>query len=451
MKDKKFLIAGTGISGIGAANLLLKMDAEVVIYDGNEKLNKEDILAKLDNKNNADIKVVLGELTKEIMDYVDVMILSPGIAIDAPFVNMVRDNGIEIWGEIELAYRCGKGKLIGITGTNGKTTTTALTGEIMANYFESSYVVGNIGIPYTNIAAETMENTMTVAEISSFQLESVSTFHPLVSAVLNITPDHLNRHYTMENYTAVKMSITKNQTESEVCVLNYEDPILREEAKKLNNKVVFFSSKNDLTEGVCLKGDDIVYRMDGEETVICGVHDMKLVGIHNVENVMAAIAMSMAVNVPVEIIRNTIKEFNAVEHRIEYVTTKNGVIYYNDSKGTNTDASIKAIEAMTKPTILIAGGYDKGSEFDDWIEAFNGKIKKLILLGVTKDKIANTAKAHGYEDFEFVESLLDAVKRSAEVANEGDVVLLSPACASWDMFKSYEQRGDLFKEYVNAL
>lgn len=448
MEGKRYLVAGSGISGIGAAKLLYHTGNKVTVYDGNEALKIEDIQAKLGNK---DIPVILGELTDEDISKTDIMIISPGIPIDAPFVNKVRDMGVTIWGEIELAYRLGKGRVIGITGTNGKTTTTALTGEIMKNYFESTFVVGNIGIPYTNIAAETKDESVIVAEISSFQLESIEDFHPVITAVLNITPDHLNRHYTMENYTNVKMSITKNQNPDEICVLNYEDEILRREASKVKNKVVFFSSKTSLDNGVCLNGEDIVYRENDEETFICHSHAMKLVGIHNIENVMAAVAIAVNMGVPVDIIRETIKNFNAVEHRIEYVTTKNDVIYYNDSKGTNTDASIKAIEAMSKPTVLIAGGYDKGSEYDDWIDAFQGKIKHLVLLGATKDKIAKTADKHGYRDYVFVDSLEDAVKKSAEIAQPGEVVLLSPACASWDMFKSYEERGRLFKEYVNAL
>lgn len=448
MKNKKYLVAGTGISGIGAANLLLKIGAEVSVYDGNDKLKESDIKSKLvDNK----IEVILGELSDEVIEGTDVMILSPGIPVDADFVNRVRDKGVEIWGEIELAYRLSKGVLAGITGTNGKTTTTALTGEILKNYFDSSFVVGNIGIPYTNIALDTREDSVTVAEISSFQLETIKEFHPKVTAVLNITPDHLNRHYTMENYTKVKMSIAMNQSEDEVCVLNYEDEILRNEASKLHNRVMFFSSKSKLDYGIYLDGDDIVYNDGKVVTPICKVYEMKLVGIHNVENVMAASAVSICLGVSVEVIRETIKNFHSVEHRIEYVTTKDGVIYYNDSKGTNTDASIKAIEAMTKPTVLIAGGYDKGSEYDDWIEAFGSKIKKLILLGVTKQKIADTAKKHGYMEYEFVDTLEEAVWLAAKSTVPGDVVLLSPACASWDMFKSYEERGKLFKEYVNNL
>jgi UDP-N-acetylmuramoylalanine--D-glutamate ligase len=292
---------------------------------------------------------------------------------------------------------------------------------------------------------------VTVAEISSFQLESIVDFHPVVTAVLNITPDHLNRHYTMENYTNVKMSITKNQKPDEVCVLNYEDEILRNEASKVKNKVVYFSSKRELDEGAFLRGEDIIYRENGTDTLVCNYNDMNLVGIHNVENVMAAVIISVKVGVPMDVIRETVKNFKAVEHRIEYVRTLDDVKYYNDSKGTNVDASIKAIEAMTNPTILIAGGYDKGSEYDEWFDAFNGKIKKLVLMGATKEKIAKTADAKGYKDYIFVKDLKEAVEECKKAAAPGDAVLLSPACASWDMFKSYEQRGDLFKEYVNAL
>ncbi len=446
---KRYLVAGSGISGIGAVKLLSRNASDITLYDGNKALTEEEIRSKLDG--NKEVKIVIGELPQEVIDRTDIMIVSPGIPIDSEIVTRVRNCGVEIWGEIELAYRYSKGRVIGITGTNGKTTTTALTGEIMKNYFESVFIVGNIGTAYTSVASDTGLDTVTVAEISSFQLESVQKFKPVVSAVLNITPDHLNRHYTMEIYTAVKMSITKNQDKNQVCVLNYEDAILRKEAEKLKNRVLFFSSRTSLPEGICLNGNNIVYRERGSEVFICSIHEMKLVGIHNIENVMAATAIALIMKVPAEIIRKTIRNFNAVEHRIEYVTEKQGVIYYNDSKGTNTDASIKAIEAMTKPTILIAGGYDKGSEYDEWLEAFEGKIKHLVLLGATKEKIAKTAEIHGYKDYTCVDSLEEAVAVSAKQAREGDAVLLSPACASWDMFKSYEERGRLFKEYVNNL
>lgn len=446
---KRYLIAGSGISGIGAVKLLSQCDAKITLYDGNVKLTKEDIRAKFDK--NINFNIIIGTLTQKVIDETDIMVLSPGIPIDAEFVNRARSSGVEIWGEIELAYRYSKGRLIAITGTNGKTTTTALVGEIMKNYFKSVYIVGNIGTPYTSIALDTKIDSVTVAEISSFQLESIQKFKPMISAVLNITPDHLNRHHTMKNYTAVKMSITKNQDENQICILNYEDNILRYEASRLKNQILFFSSKSSLREGVCLCDNNIVYREKGKEIFVCGAHDMKLVGIHNIENVMAAVAFSIIMKVPIDIIRDTVKNFNAVEHRIEYVTIKNGVIYYNDSKGTNTDASMKAIEAMVKPTILIAGGYDKDSEFDEWIQSFGNKIKHMVLIGKTKEKIARVADKRGYKYYTFADSLEMAVKISAGLAKDGEVVLLSPACASWDMFHSYEERGRLFKEYVNNL
>ena len=447
LKNKKVLVAGSGKSGIGAANLLKKVGAVVTIYDGNVKLNKEDILVKLDNKENVD--VILGELKEDVIKQFDLMILSPGIAIDAPFVNDVRDNNVPIWGEVELAYV--EGRLAAITGTNGKTTTTALVGEILAAYYKDVNVVGNIGTPYTLTAFDSTEDTVTVAEISSFQLETIHTFKPDVSAVLNITPDHLNRHYTMECYTNVKMSIAMNQDENQPIILNYEDEILREYAPKLKNKIVWFSSKNKLEEGVYLDGKNIMYAENGEKRVITTTEDTTLVGIHNVENIMAAIGISVNMGVPDAVIKEAIKKFKAVAHRIEYVDTIDDVIYYNDSKGTNTDASIKAIQAMTRPTVLIAGGYDKKVTFDEWAKELEGKVKCLVLLGETSNQIADTAKKYGFENIIFTKSLKEAIDECKKNAQQGDAVLLSPACASWDMFDSYEQRGDMFKDYVKKL
>lgn len=443
---KKVMVAGSGKSGIGAADLLKKLGATVIIYDGNEKLNKEDVLAKLSDSK--DVEVILGELEDSVIDNIDLMILSPGIAIDAPFVNKVREKGVPIWGEIELAYVVAKGKLAAITGTNGKTTTTALTGEILAAYYSHVDVVGNIGNPYTTTAFDTDEDSVTVAEISSFQLETIHTFKPDVSAVLNITPDHLNRHHTMECYTNVKMSITKNQDSNQPVILNYEDEILREYAPKLNNRIVWFSSKRKLDKGIFLDGKNIIYKDDNEEKIITTTEDTNLVGIHNIENIMAAIGISINMGVPANIIKEAIRKFKAVPHRIEYVDTVDDVIYYNDSKGTNTDASIKAIQAMSRPTVLIAGGYDKKVSFDDFAKELKGKVKCLVLLGQTAQQIADTVKKYGFDNIIFTQSLEEAVEECRKAANPGDAVLLSPACASWGMFDNYEQRGDMFKELV---
>ena len=447
--SQKVLVAGTGISGIAAAKLLLSKGGEVVLYDGNEKLDPEELKKKFDE--GATITFVLGELKKTDLLGVELAILSPGIPTDAPFVEMIRETGIPIWGEMQLAYHCAKGRMAAITGTNGKTTTTSLTGEIMKSFYDSVFVVGNIGEPFAFHALETTDETVTVAEVSSFMLETMTDFHPTVSAILNITPDHLDRHKTMECYIETKESITKNQKEGDVCVLNYEDEVLREFGKNLVPRVVYFSSERELEQGIYLDGDKIILK-DGKETIeVVRTEELKLLGKHNFENVMAAVAMAYYDGVSMESIRKSICEFTAVAHRIEYVTEKNGVVYYNDSKGTNPDAAIKGIQAMNRPTLLIGGGYDKESGYDEWIEAFDGKVRYLVLIGQTKEKIKEAAEKHGFHHIILCEDLKEAVNVCARKANPGDAVLLSPACASWGQFDNYEQRGDMFKEYVRNL
>ncbi|MDO5417459.1 MAG: Mur ligase family protein [Lachnospiraceae bacterium] len=543
MSSQKVLVAGTGISGIAAAKLLLAMGGEVVLYDGNEKLDEEALKAKFEDSQN--VSVVLGELKRTDLLGVELCIISPGIPLEAPFVAVIDEAKIPIWGEIQLAYHCAKGRLAAITGTNGKTTTTALTGQIMKDYFDSVFVVGNIGIPYTQIALDTQEDSVTVAEVSSFQLETIMDFHPQVSAILNITPDHLNRHGTMERYIEMKKSVALNQTEEDTIVLNYDDPVLRsfglkekegeDEAEKaaagkaeaenagkaeavsgtaeaeiaskteavsgtaemtaaaeitgkdgasaaeaentgtaeasaenqaaekkeqpdngcleieLKAKVIFFSSRNHLEEGLYLDGDEIIWRQNGRQQVVVNVHDLKLLGRHNYENVMAAVAIGLTMGVPLESIRKTIVAFQAVEHRIEFVAERYGVKYYNDSKGTNPDAAIQAVRAMPGPTLLIAGGYDKQNEYDEWIESFDGKVKYMVLIGQTRDKIAQCAREHGFHEIMYAEDMQEAVRVCASYANRGENVLLSPACASWGMFKNYEERGRIFKECVLSL
>ncbi len=361
-------------------------------------------------------------MTQDVIKRLEYCVISPGISLEVPFVQQLREAGIPIWSEIELAYHYAKGVLAAITGTNGKTTTTALLGAMVRNWVgeERSFVVGNIGIPYTKSALEMKEESVTVAEISSFQLESILTFHPAVTAILNITPDHLNRHHTMECYTQVKESITKNQTDQEWCILNYEDSRLREFGEHAKVKVLYFSSKRKLKEGLYLDGDTIILRVNETPYEICKTTECHLVGICNYENIMAASGMAYCLGVPMDIIQKTAKEFKAVEHRIEFVEEINGVSYYNDSKGTNPDAAIQGIRAMTRPTFIIGGGYDKGSEYDEWIEEFGNKVKKLVLLGQTAQKIANCAKRHGFTDIVFVSDLEEAVSYCSREAKEGD-------------------------------
>ena len=449
LQNKNVLVFGTGISGIAAAGLLEDKGAHPVLFDGNAELEEKAIRAKLPEESKAEI--LLGDLTDEQIRSLDLVVLSPGVPTDLPLVNRLRESGLKIWGEIELAYECSRGDVLAITGTNGKTTTTSLLGAIMQLAKESAFIVGNIGIPYTQIVEETKESSVTVAEISSFQLETIEQFRPRVSAILNITPDHLNRHHTMEEYIRVKELITKNQTEEDTCVLNYEDEVLREFGKTLKCQVIFFSSLRTLEKGIYLNGEMIEYNDGTGIMTICSVKELNLPGRHNYENVCAAVAMALAYGISLEDIRYVLVRFKAVEHRIEYVTEVNGVVYYNDSKGTNPDAAIKGIQAMDRPTLLIGGGYDKNSSYEEWINAFDGKVRYLVLLGQTKEKIAEAAGRCGFEHVIMTESLEEAVGFCAEHANPGDAVLLSPACASWGMFPNYEVRGKRFKELVYQL
>lgn len=449
LKDKKVLVFGAGKSGISATRLLQKQGAFVLLYDSNTKLTNKDFADKFNTEHN--FTLVTGELPEKVTDSAALMVVSPGIALDHPDIVRIQEKGIPVWGEIELAYRFSKGKVIGITGTNGKTTTTTLVGEIMNTYFNEVYVVGNIGNPYTDVAMETSEQAVSVIELSSFQLETIHEFKPEVSAILNITPDHLNRHHTMDNYIAMKENVAKNQTMKELCVLNYEDEILRAMAERLKTRILFYSSARELTDGVYLKDEDIFYSVHGNKEFVCNIKELKVLGKHNYENVMAGVGIAVSMGIPMEFIHSAVTNFHAVEHRIEYVETIHDVTYYNDSKGTNPDASIKAVQAMISPTLVIGGGYDKNIPFDEWIESFDGKVKYLVLLGQTREQIADTAIRHGFHNIIMVNDLRDAVKICAEKAEPGDAVLLSPACASWGMFENYEQRGRLFKEYVREM
>ncbi|MCM1253471.1 MAG: UDP-N-acetylmuramoyl-L-alanine--D-glutamate ligase [Clostridium sp.] len=455
LENKKVLVVGTGISGIGAAKALCKAGACPVLYDENDKVKKEEVEKKLADACGGEkienVQVITGVLPDAVRESIELVILSPGVPVDAPLADDFRKRGVKIWGEIELAYELGRGKVVAITGTNGKTTTTSLVGEIMKAHYESVYVVGNIGNPYTLTALSAKDDTVTVAEISSFQLETIEAFHPAVSAILNITPDHLNRHHTMENYIAAKESITRNQTKQDVCVLNYENEYTRAFGKRCPARVIYFSSVRKLDDGLYLDGEDICQAKGSHVERLMNIHEMNLVGVCNVENVMAAIAIAQSMDVPMETILTVVKSFKAVEHRIEFVASKRGVDYYNDSKATNPDAAIQGIKAMDRPTVLIGGGYDKQSEYDEWIEAFDGKVKCLVLIGQTRDKIAACAKAHGIANIVMADTFREALDICVEQAEAGDAVLLSPACASWGMFANYEVRGKEFKEFVNQL
>lgn len=438
--NRAWLVIGAGKSGQAAAGLLSDNDIKVILYDD----NKDACVCGLSDN----VLCAFGEISDSLLETVGCAVISPGISTEVEIAERCRKKGIEIIGEIELAYLFDKGKTAAITGTNGKTTTTTLLGEIMKSEYGNVIVAGNIGNPYTELVKESDENSCSVLEVSSFQLETTKSFRPRVSAVLNITPDHLNRHHTMENYIQAKLNVARAQTKEDYIVLNYEDEVLRKAAADLTPKVIFFSSKRVLEEGIFLKGDMICLRLCGKETDICKTGELNLIGEHNYENVMAAAVMAYLLGISIENIRNTVKAFESVEHRIEFVCEKNGVVYYNDSKGTNPDAAIKGICAMTRPTFLIGGGYDKGGEFDEWVRLFNGRVKKLVLIGATKERIAQTCDKYGFADYILMETFEEAVNYCMENAQAGEAVLLSPACASWGMFSNYEERGRIFKELV---
>jgi len=368
-----------------------------------------------------------------------------------PILLKAKARGIQIISEVELAYRLTKASIIGITGTNGKTTTTSLTGELFKNAKRNTFVVGNIGIPVISCALDAKEDDVLVCELSSFQLESTWQFRPKISAILNITPDHLNRHKTMENYICAKAKIFENQQESDYTVLNFDNEVTNKLAQGCKSKVIFFSRKKTLEQGVFVKDDYITIRFNNIEHKVCDIKSIRVPGAHNLENALAATAMAWAMGIDNSVIAHTLKTFKGVEHRIEMVDEIMGIKFFNDSKATNPDAAIKAIEAINKPIILIAGGMEKDNDYTDFVLSFNDKVKHMVLLGETADKIEATARKNNFFNITKVKTLQQAVSVAYNVASSGDNVLLSPACASWDMFENFEQRGKIFKDEVRKI
>lgn len=453
LNGKRVLVYGTGKSGIGAADLLTAKGAVPVLFD-EKKADAAAVGKKLENPEKAEFLLGADLLTEEVIRGLDLAVMSPGVPLDIPNVERFRKAGIPVIGEVELAYLAGRGTVYAITGTNGKTTTTSLLGKIMSDYDPNTFIVGNIGTAWTTVAAKTDDSSRIVAEISSFQLETADTFHAHVSSILNITEDHLNRHHTMEEYTRVKELVTLHQDRNDFCVLNYEDARLRAfgEALEDRTQVVWFSSARPVEGGMWLQDGDIMTDLNGIGKLI-GVKEAKIIGVHNYENIMAAAAMAVCAGIPVENIRASIRDFTAVPHRIEFVREVGGVIYYNDSKGTNPDAAIKGIEAMERPTLLIGGGYDKGSDYKPWIRAFGGKVKYLVLEGATREAIREAALSCGFPEDRIImrETMDEALTFCIENAEPGDAVLLSPACASWGEFENYECRGEAFKARVAGI
>ena len=442
---KKALIVGMAKSGIGAAKLLSATGWDVIV---NDKKTQIEGLSEALKGINVDWR--LGEDPETLFEGVSLIVISPIIPMTVRFVRAAQERGIEVISEIELGYRYSHADFVCITGTNGKTTCTALTGEIFKNGGRHTFVLGNIGVPITEHALETREGDVVVAETAGLQLEGNVQFHARAAGVCNITEDHLDHFGSMENYIAAKCKIFDHQTADDIAVLNYDDAVVREMARLTPARVSYFSRKQEVPRGLFLRRDTVIYRDEAGEYELIRADEIKIPGGHNLENAMLSSLLALGMGISPDAVRETLRTFPGVEHRIEFAREFNGVRYINDSKGTNPDSTIKAIQAMTRPTVLILGGYDKHSDFHELFENFQGSnLKSIVVLGETKQKILDTARDTGYLGYcHATGTFEDAVSCARVLASPGDAVLLSPACASWDMFDNFEQRGRVFKEIV---
>lgn len=448
VRNKKILVIGMGRSGLAAANAMATLGNKVVIQD--DKTEDSFDLQTINYLKSKEIELSLGKKPEDLSSF-DMAIVSPGVDPETGLTMEAKNSGAEIVGELEIAFRIARGQFVAITGTNGKTTTTTLVGEIFRAAKRKTHVVGNIGIAVISKALESEEDDWLITETSSFQLQTIKYFNPHVSAILNITPDHLNRHHTMENYAATKGRIFENQTAEDFVVINADDEYSKELVKNAKSKVAEFSSKHSVPFGAYLEGTKLVLANGEEKTEICDRSELQIIGIHNVENALAAALICYLSDISLDVIRKTLTSFKGVEHRIEYAGEIDGVKYYNDSKGTNVDAALTAIRAIEKNIILIAGGDGKSQDFAPLLSGFNGAVKHMVLIGRDGPIIANEADKVGFKEYSYGKDMEECVKLAKELAEPGDTVLLSPACASWDMYKNYEQRGEHFKGIVDAL
>lgn len=448
LKNKTVLVIGAAITGIPAIRYLTGKGIPVIL---NDKKSVEEIEELLRTENLQVMKIVGGEHPVELADQCDIVVTSPGVPFDLPLIDRAKRLGREVISEIELAYRLCDTPIVAITGTNGKTTTTALLGEIMKESGRGTFVAGNIGHAMISEIDHAKPEDVFVLEVSSFQLEGTTSFRPNISAILNITPDHLDRHKTLRNYIDAKCMIFQNQRPGDYAILNYDNEETYKVADRVLCKPLFFSSRKVLEEGAFVEDDILVIKLGDKKERIIEVDELFIPGEHSIQNAMAAALMAYCLGVEIEVIRRVIRDFRGMEHRLEFVDKINDVAYYNDSKGTNPDSSIQAVLAMKGPTVLIAGGYDKGGEFDDYIKVFDGRVKEMVLIGKTADKIEQTARKYGFHNIHKAKEFDEAVKMCYQLAKPGDCVLLSPACASWGMFKNFEERGKIFKGLVKGL
>ena len=451
IKGRKALVLGAGKSGIASAKFLAERGAIVALHDKKPVAEWSDAARSLKEKYN--VGLMDGQIPVWLLDQIDLVVISPGVPTNIIPARYVERKDGEVIGEVELAYRFLKGRIVGITGSNGKTTTTTLIGEILKNAGIPVQIGGNIGTPLLDLTETSTEDGWTVVELSSFQLETIVDFRPNAAVCLNVTPNHLDRYDLFSDYAAAKHRIFKNQTAEDVAILNADDEITSDWAKSgLRANTVLFSIKNELEEGLFLRERELFCRANGKEKVLTTRDDIFLRGLHNVENVLASLAVGLACGASPDSMRERIRNFKGVEHRIEFVDEIDGVKFYNDSKATSVDAALKALEALSEENgeiVLILGGLGKNAPYAPLAKLIEAKVRKLVLIGADADNIESQLKDHA--EIVRAETMADAVKKSFENAENGDSVLLAPACASFDMFKGFEERGDVFKNAVADL
>ena len=450
LKGKRVLVVGLGRSGAASAVFLQEHGARVTVSDAKSEVQLQSEVAALLDRG---ISLETGHHGERTFRDQDLIVVSPGVPSDQPSLQHARSLGIPVIGEVELASRFLQGKVLAITGSNGKTTTTTLVGEILSKSGMKTLVGGNIGTPVISLAGKSSADSFAVLEISSFQLETIEQFCPWIAGILNITPDHLDRHHTLQAYIDAKARIFENQSASDFGVLNADDSTSAALNSKIKGKLYLFSRRNPVENGAFLKGDQIIFRDNfrdpGKEQVVLRRSDIQLKGEHNIENVLAAVVMAMLAGCTAEQVRQAVSEFRAVEHRLEFVTTINGVSFYNDSKATNVDATVKALESFPGNIHIILGGKDKGSDYTELVPLLRARTKRAYLIGAAAEKISS--QILGATEITYSGTLQRAVRQAFDSAKPGDVVVLAPACASFDQFENYEQRGRVFKDLVLGL
>jgi UDP-N-acetylmuramoylalanine--D-glutamate ligase len=445
LRGKRVLVVGLARTGVATAHFCAARGARVTATDSRAEGEIGETIAKLKD---AGVLLELGSHQEKTFLEQDLIIPSPGVPTDEPHLQAAREKGITIWSEIELAYRFMKGRLIGITGSNGKTTTTSLVEHILKTAGMQTVLAGNIGTPLIGCVEQMKDETYTVVELSSFQLELIDTFRPNIGVFLNLTPDHLDRHHTLEAYGAAKARLFENQAGDDTAILNADDAATTPYAPSLP-RVYWFSRKQRVAQGTYVRGEEIVFRQDGAEEILLKLEDIPLAGAHNVENVLAAAAAARLAGAPSAAIAKGVRSFAGVEHRLEFVAEISGVRYYNDSKATNVDATLKALDAFPGRILIILGGKDKGSDYTALQKPLRGKSILALLIGAAAEKIEK--QISGSVALDRAETLERAVETASHAAQRGDVVLLAPACASFDQFQNYEQRGHVFKDLVRQL